>query len=124
MSLCLAMLCQLSQAIHQAAIDNGSWEIAWLSIYLQNEKVAPEKLAQDIFYPSCDSLSQNETHGGAEVGPIWGPMGPISLLEPKWDPRGGGGGAHLGAHGALKPVFGVYLGGVFFGGGRLPFVLF
>ena len=76
MSLCLAMLCQLSQAIHQAAIDNGSWEIAWLSIYLQNEKVAPEKLAQDIFYPSCGSLSQNETHGGAEVGPIWGPMGP------------------------------------------------
>ena len=118
------MLCQLSQAIHQAAIDNGSWEIAWLSIYLQNEKVAPEKLAQDIFYPSCDSLSQNETHGGAEVGPIWGPMGPISLLEPKGDPRGGGGGAHLGAHGALKPVSGVYLGGVFFGGGRLPFVLF
>ena len=39
-------------------------------------------------------------------------------------PTGGRGGAHLGAHGALKPVFGVYLGGVFFGGGRLPFVLF
>ena len=44
--------------------------------------------------------------------------------EPKWDPRGGGGTAHLGAHGDLKPVFGVYLGGVFFGGGRLPLVLF
>ena len=42
----------------------------WLNIYLQNEKVAPEKLAQKIFHPFCDCLSQNGTQGGAEVGPM------------------------------------------------------